>query len=73
MTENIERSLKPEPAGFVANVWHEPLPFELARERQPLVRLLDAVLTAANVSTCLRVRRSRRASCTRRAGRCSLS
>jgi hypothetical protein len=51
MTENIERSLKPEPSGFDANVWHEPLPLELARQREPLVRLLDAVLTAAGVST----------------------
>jgi hypothetical protein len=32
-------------------VWHEPLPLELARERQPLVRLLDAALKAAGVST----------------------
>lgn len=51
MTENIERSLKPEATGFVANVWHEPLPLELARQREPLVRLLDAVLAAAGVPT----------------------
>jgi hypothetical protein len=51
MTENIERSLKPEPEGFVANVWHEPLPLELARQREPLVRLLEAALTAAGVAT----------------------
>jgi hypothetical protein len=49
MTENIERSLKPEPAGFIANVWHEPLPLEFARQREPLVRLLEAALRAAAV------------------------
>jgi hypothetical protein len=51
MIENIERSLKPEPSGFDANVWHEPLPLELARQREPLRRLLEAALVAAGVST----------------------
>jgi hypothetical protein len=51
MTENIERSLKPEPSGFDGQVWHEPLPLELARQREPLVRLLKAVLDAAGVLT----------------------
>ncbi len=51
MTENIKRSLGAEPTGFAANVWHEPLPLELARERRPLVRLLEAALKAAGVST----------------------
>jgi hypothetical protein len=32
-------------------VWHEPLPLELAREREPLARLLEAALDAAGVPT----------------------
>jgi hypothetical protein len=50
MTENIRRALRPEPEGFAHNVWHEPLPLELARQREPLVRLLGAALDAAGVS-----------------------
>jgi hypothetical protein len=34
------------PAG---NLWHEPLPLELARDREPLARLLRAALEAAHV------------------------
>lgn len=49
MMENIRRSLKPEPDGFERNLWHEPLPLELARQREPLVRLLEAALGAAAV------------------------
>ena len=51
MTENIERGLGPELASFDGNVWHEPLPLELARQREPLVRLLEAALRAAHVPT----------------------
>jgi hypothetical protein len=50
MTENFERSLKPEPLGFNGGLWHEPLPLELARQREPLVRLLETVLAAAGVA-----------------------
>ena len=32
-------------------MWHEPLPLELAREREPLVKLLGAALSAAGVPT----------------------
>jgi hypothetical protein len=32
-------------------VWHEPLPLELAREHEPLVKLLEAALAAASVPT----------------------
>jgi hypothetical protein len=49
LTENIKRSLLPELATFEGNVWHEPLPIELARQREPLVRLLGAALEAAQV------------------------
>jgi len=49
MTENIERSLNPELSSFDGNVWHEPLPLELARQREPLVRLLEAALSSAGV------------------------
>jgi hypothetical protein len=51
LVENLRRSLKPELASFVGNVWHEPLPLELAREREPLLRLLSAALAAAGVPT----------------------
>ena len=33
------------------NVWHEPLPLELSREREPYVQLLSAALSAANIAT----------------------
>jgi hypothetical protein len=49
LTENIKRGLGPELASFDGNVWHEPLPLELARQRQPLTRLLGAALNAAGV------------------------
>jgi hypothetical protein len=49
LTENIKRGLAPELASFDGNVWHEPLPLELARQREPLVRLLGAALEAARV------------------------
>ncbi len=51
LMENVRRSLKPDLAAFTGNVWHEPLPLELAREREPLVRLLGAALFAAGVET----------------------
>lgn len=51
MTESFRRSLKTEPLVFAGNVWHEPLPLELARERQPLLRLLEAAVQAAGVAT----------------------
>jgi hypothetical protein len=51
MTENIRRSLGAELSSFDGNVWHEPLPLELARQREPLVRLLEAALRSASVST----------------------
>jgi hypothetical protein len=50
MSENIKRALGPELASFEGNVWHEPLPLELARQRQPLVRLLSAALDAAGIA-----------------------
>ena len=51
MTENIRRSNNPELSSFDGNVWHEPLPLELARQREPLARLLDAALRSAGVPT----------------------
>lgn len=51
LTENVKRGLGPELSSFEGNVWHEPLPLELARQRQPLVRLLDAALKAARIPT----------------------
>jgi hypothetical protein len=49
--ELTRRSEKPSLAALTGNVWHEALPLELAREREPLVRLLGAALTAAKVDT----------------------
>lgn len=51
LQENVRRSEKPELASFDGAVWHEPLPLELARQREPLVRLLEAALFAAAVDT----------------------
>jgi hypothetical protein len=34
---------------LTGNVWHEPIPLELARETEPLVRLLGSALAAAAV------------------------
>jgi hypothetical protein len=50
--ELTRRALGPEPAPpFAGNVWHEPLPIELSREREPLVKLLRSALSAASVDT----------------------
>lgn len=38
-------------AAAAKQVWHEPLPLELARDREPLVKLLGAALAAAKVTT----------------------
>ena len=51
LTENARRSLGPELASFEGVVWHEPLPLELARDREPLARLLEAALAAAGIAT----------------------
>ncbi len=51
MIENLRRSLKPDLTAFEGNLWHEPLPLEFAREREPLAQLLGAALEAAGVST----------------------
>jgi hypothetical protein len=48
LQESARRSAKP-PTSLVGNVWHEPLPLELAREPEPLARLLRAALAAAKV------------------------
>lgn len=50
LVEHLRRSLVPEPAAFDGSVWHQPLPLELAREREPLARLLGAALAAAGVA-----------------------
>lgn len=39
------------PGHLPKDLWHEPLPLELARDREPLVRLLRAALTEARVNT----------------------
>lgn len=51
LQESVRRADKPSVASLSGAVWHEPLALELAREREPLVRLLDAALSAASVPT----------------------
>ncbi|HXY42061.1 MAG TPA: hypothetical protein VEQ10_20465, partial [Vicinamibacteria bacterium] len=37
LQEKMRRASGPSPAALVGNLWHEPLPIELARETEPLV------------------------------------
>jgi hypothetical protein len=49
--ESMLRADRPSMASLSGSVWLEPLPIELARDREALVRLLEAALSAAGVST----------------------
>jgi hypothetical protein len=51
--ESVRRATGISTGKLTGNLWHEPLPLELAREREPLVRLLDVALRAANVPISL--------------------
>ena len=51
LQESVRRADKPSGATLSGNVWHEPLALELAREREPLVKLLGAALAAAAIPT----------------------
>jgi hypothetical protein len=52
LQESARRDLRTSTKTLLqGNVWHEPLPLELARDREPLVRLLRASLAAAGVPT----------------------
>lgn len=51
LQESARRADKPSVAKLEGAVWHEPLPIELAREREPLAALLGAALGAAGVPT----------------------
>ena len=51
LQEKMRRASGPSPAALTGNLWHEPLPIELARETEPLVALLGAALEAAGVPT----------------------
>ncbi len=51
LQESTRRADRPTVAKLEGAVWHEPLPIELAREREPLARLLEAALAAAGVPT----------------------
>lgn len=51
LQESVRRAEKPSVATLSGAVWHEPLPLELSREREPLVKLLGAALAAASVPT----------------------
>lgn len=50
LQESARRRDLPSSGTLTGNVWHEPLPIELARDREALVKLLGAALTAAAVS-----------------------
>jgi hypothetical protein len=49
--EGLRRSGRPPLTSLEGAVWHEPLPLDRARESEPLVALLRAVLAAAGVET----------------------
>jgi hypothetical protein len=49
LQESARRRDTPSLGTLAGNVWHEPLPLELARDREPLVKLLGAALAAAAV------------------------
>jgi hypothetical protein len=49
--EVVKRATKAEPKERSGNVWHEPLPVELAREPAVLAGFLEAVLKAAGIAT----------------------
>jgi hypothetical protein len=51
MQETVRRAERPSVASLSGNLWLESLPIELARDREPLVKLLDAALSAAGVPT----------------------
>jgi len=51
LQESLRRADKPSVATLSGAVWHEPLALELARDREPLVKLLEAALAAAGVTT----------------------
>jgi len=51
LQESVRRAERPSVATLSGAVWHEPLPLELAREREPLAKLLGAALAAAGVPT----------------------
>jgi hypothetical protein len=51
LQESARRADKPSVAKLGGAVSHEPLPIELAREREPLAALLGAALNAAGVPT----------------------
>jgi hypothetical protein len=49
--EYLRRSGKPSLEALEGNVWHEPLPLELARQEAPLIGLLGEALAAAGVES----------------------
>jgi hypothetical protein len=51
LQESARRADRPSVASLAGAVWTEPLPIELAREKEPLVKLLAAALSAAGVPT----------------------
>lgn len=51
LQESVRRAERPSVASLTGGVWHEPLQLELAREREPLVKLLGAALAAAAIPT----------------------
>ena len=51
LQESLRRADKASVNTLAGAVWHEPLALELARDREPLVKLLEAALAAAGIAT----------------------
>ncbi len=51
LQESLRRADKASVPMLAGAVWHEPIALELARDREPLVKLLEAALGAAGIAT----------------------
>jgi len=51
LQESLRRADRPSVGTLAGAVWHEPLALELARDREPRVKLLAAALAGAGVAT----------------------
>ena len=50
--ETTRRALGPSGKDVISgSIWHEPLPIELSRDREPYVKLLEAALAGAGIAT----------------------
>jgi len=51
LQENLRRSVEPSLKSLEGDLWHEPLPLELAHDREALANLLGSALAKAGVAT----------------------